>query len=33
MSDVDLILATCVDDIWDNYDKDGSGSLDKDEAK
>ena len=33
MTDVDLILNQCVDDIWDNYDKDGSGSLDKAEAK
>ena len=33
MTDVDKILVQCVDDIWHKYDKDGSGSLEKDEAK
>ena len=33
MSDTDMqaIIEKCVDDIWKEYDKDGSGTIEKDE--
>ena len=33
MADIDAVIRKCVDDIWAEYDKDGSGSLDKEETK
>ena len=33
MADIDAVIRKCVDDIWAEYDKDNSGSLDKDETK
>jgi Ca2+-binding EF-hand superfamily protein len=33
MADIDAVIRKCVDDIWKEYDKDGSGSLDKAETK
>ena len=33
MADIDSVIRKCVDDIWDEYDKDNSGALDKDETK
>ena len=35
MSDTDMqaIIEKCVEDIWKEYDKDGSGALDKEETK
>ena len=33
MADIDQVIRKCVDDIWAEYDKDGSGALDKDETK
>ena len=32
-TDIDTIINKCVDDIWDKYDKDMSGFLDKEETK
>ena len=29
MADIDGVIRKCVDDIWLEYDKDGSGALDK----
>ena len=29
MSEIDLVIAKCVDEIWSKYDKDNSGYLDK----
>lgn len=29
MADIDAVIRKCVDDIWDEYDEDRSGSLDK----
>ena len=29
MSDLDSVIMRCVDDIWRDYDEDGSGELDK----
>ena len=33
MADIDAVIRKCVDDIWAEYDKDGSGALDKEETK
>ena len=33
MADVDKVIQSCVDDIWDEYDRDGNGTLDRDETK
>ena len=33
MSDLDSVIMRCVDDIWLEYDGDGSGSLDKEETR
>ena len=33
MADIDAVIRKCVDDIWAEYDKDGSGALDRDETK
>ena len=33
MADIDAVIKKCVDDIWLEYDKDGSGALDKEETK
>ena len=33
MADIDAVIRKCVDDIWAEYDKDNSGSLDKEETK
>ena len=33
MADIDAVIRKCVDDIWDEYDTDRSGSLDKEETK
>ena len=33
MADIDAVIRKCVDDIWAEYDKDGSGQLDRDETK
>jgi len=33
MADIDAVIRKCVDDIWQEYDKDNSGSLDKEETK
>ena len=33
MADIDAGIRKCVDDIWAEYDKDGSGALDRDETK
>ena len=33
MSDFDSVINKVVDQIWDKFDKDNSGALDKDEAK
>ena len=30
---IDAVIAKCVDDIWAEYDKDNSGTLDKEETK
>lgn len=32
-SDIDTVIAKCVEEIWELYDEDGSGSLDKFETK
>ena len=32
-SDIDMVVAQCVDEIWEVFDTDNSGSLDKDETK
>ena len=31
-SDLDMVLAKCVDEIWETYDVDCSGELDKEET-
>ena len=31
MADIDAVIRKCVDDIWAEYDKDGSGTIEKDE--
>ena len=33
MSDLDSVIMRCVDDIWRDYDTDGSGELDKEETR
>ena len=33
MVDVDSVIARCVQEIWNNYDKDNSNALDKTETK
>ncbi len=33
MSDIDITIEKCIDDIWRTYDKDNSGYLDKNETK
>ena len=33
VSEIDLVIAKCVDEIWSTYDKDNSGYLDKQETK
>ena len=33
MADIDAVIAKCVEDIWREYDRDNSGSLDKEETK
>ena len=30
---IEQVIATCVEDIWKQYDKDNSGALDKEETK
>ena len=30
---IDAVIAKCVEDIWAEYDKDNSGTLDKEETK
>ena len=32
-SNIEEVIKKCVDDIWNEYDKDGSGALDKEETK
>ena len=32
-TDLDLVLAKCVDEIWEIYDEDNSGQLDKEETR
>ena len=32
MVDVNSVVEKCVNDIWDEYDVDGSGALDRDEC-
>lgn len=32
-SEIDGVIAKCVDEIWAKYDNDNSNSLDKDETK
>ena len=32
-SEIDNVIAKCVDEIWGKYDTDGNGNLDKDETK
>ena len=32
-TDIDMVIAKCVDDIWNVYDEDESGSLDREETK
>ena len=32
-SDIDMVVAQCVDEIWEVFGTDNSGSLDKDETK
>jgi Ca2+-binding EF-hand superfamily protein len=32
-SDINAIIDKCIDDIWKTYDKDSSGSLNKNEAE
>ena len=31
-TDLDMVIAKCVDEIWENYDVDNSGELDKEET-
>ena len=33
MSDLDKVIMRCVDDIWQQYDQDNSGELDKEETR
>ena len=33
MASIEAVIAKCVEDIWNEYDKDGNGHLDKEEAK
>lgn len=33
MSNIEAIIDKCIEDIWQTYDKDGNGSLDKDETR
>ena len=33
MADIESVIKKCVEDIWKEYDKDNSGSLDKSETK
>ena len=33
MADIDAVIRKCVEDIWQEYDTDGSGALDKEETK
>ena len=32
-SDIDVVIAKCVQEIWQEYDDDNSGSLDKEETR
>ena len=32
-TDIDAVIAFCVQEIWDEYDDDASGSLDKEETR
>ena len=32
-SDIDIVIAACVDEIWKTFDEDNSGSLDFEETK
>ena len=32
-AEIDSVIAKCVDEIWEKYDNDNSGALDKDETK
>ena len=32
-SEIDNVIAKCVDEIWSKYDTDGNGNLDKEETK
>ena len=33
MSEIEAVIAKCVENIWGDYDKDNSGALDKEETK
>ena len=33
MANVDQVIQRCVDDIWDEYDKDKNNTLDKEECR
>ena len=33
MASIEEVISKCVEDIWSEYDKDGNGHLDKEEAK
>ena len=32
-SEIDAVISKCVDEIWEKYDKDNSGLLDKEETR
>ena len=32
-AEIDAVIAKCVDEIWNKYDDDGNGFLDKEETK
>ena len=32
-TDIDVVIAKCVQEIWSEYDEDNSGSLDKEETR
>ena len=33
MANIDQVIQGCIDDIWHEYDQDGSGTLEKEECK
>ena len=33
MADVNIVIQKCVEDIWGEYDKDGSNTLDREECQ